>query len=167
MRKVQASHLTCQILYGLSPNPYTTERDNKSVRSQNVISFLLGDMFAMQTRYTRFARAIYCRFAPMRYDINPLTLLTYLACGEECKSISQGVALYRVLNISPVARCSKHIANPARDLYRCVFSVKDNTLKSRSVLLFLSQNVLYVCSKIRFLFARVYDILWAKGLPFA
>ena len=70
------------------------ERTNR-FKSRNVLSFSLRRYVCKQTRYTRFARAIYCRFAPMRYDINPLTLLTYLACGEECKSISLGVALYR------------------------------------------------------------------------
>ena len=87
--------------------------------------FLFGDIFAVRMRYTRFARAIYCRFASMRYDINPLTpRRAYRLCGK-----------YRVLNISPVARCSKHIANLARDLYHGVFSVEDNTL---SWLLFFS-----------------------------
>ena len=51
--------------------------------------FLFGDIFAVRMRYTRFARAIYCRFASMRYDINPLTpRRAYRLCGK-----------YRVLNI--------------------------------------------------------------------
>ena len=63
-----------------------------------------------QTRYTRFARAIYCRFAPMRYDINSLTP------HRAYRLPKANIAL------------EGNIANHARDLYRCVFSVKDNTL---------------------------------------
>ena len=81
--------------------------------------FLLGDIFTFVKyvherwkRYTRFARAIYCRFAPMRYDINPLA-------PERAYRLTQS-------NIAPEG----NITSPIRDLYRCVFSVKDNTLNS-------------------------------------
>ena len=102
---------------GLSPNPYTTERDNKSVCSRNVISFSVLRYVCRQTRYTRFARAIYCSFAPMRYDINPLT-------PRRAYHLPQA-------NITPEG----NITNPRRDLYRCVFSAKDNT-PTPSVFLF-------------------------------
>ena len=53
----------------------------------------------------------------MRYDINPL-ILTYLVFGEYIKAYRLSQA-----NIAPEG----NIANPAMDLYRCVFSVKDNS----------------------------------------
>jgi len=52
-----------------------------------------------------------------------LSLLTYLAFGEKCKSISSR----RHIELR-----WQHIENPVRDLSRCVFSVKDNTLMSRA-----------------------------------
>ena len=60
---MRASHLTGQMLYGLSQNPYTwtpkahislrgtptqAERDNKTVYSRNVISFSVGLMKSLQ-----------------------------------------------------------------------------------------------------------------------
>ena len=48
------------------------ERTNRFVAEMFSL-FFVRRYVCKQTRYTRFARAIYCRFAPMRYDINPLT----------------------------------------------------------------------------------------------
>ena len=97
---MRASHLSGQIQYGLSPNPYykQKERTNRFITAEMFSLFFVRRYVCKQTRYTHFARTIY-----MRYDINPLTLLTYLAYGEECKSISLAEGKYRVLDISTVA----------------------------------------------------------------
>jgi len=107
--QMRASHLTSQILYGLSPNPYYKQKEITNRVRRNVISFSVRRYVCKQTRYTRFARAIYCRFAPMRYDINPFT-------PHRAYRLPQA-------NIAPEG----NITNLARDLYRCVFSITENT----------------------------------------
>ena len=62
--------------------------------------------------------SIYCRSAPIRYEINP-------SFAKQTYRVRQHISS---LYISPLARYANHIENPARDLSRCVFSVKDNTL---------------------------------------
>jgi len=62
--------------------------------------------------------SIYCRFAPIRYKINP-------SFAKQTYRVRQHISS---LYISPLARYANHIENHMRDLSRCVFSVKDNTL---------------------------------------
>ena len=82
--------------------------------------------------------SIYCRSAPIRYEINPFRFWHISPPARNAKA-------YRVLQhisslyISPSARCANHIENPARDLSRCVFSVKDNTLNLTEVCFWLNQ----------------------------
>ena len=64
------------------------------------------------------SNSIYCRFAPIRYEINP-------SFAKQTYRVRQHISS---LYISPSARYANHIENPVRDLSRCVFSVKDNTL---------------------------------------
>ena len=67
--------------------------------------------------------SIYCRSAPIRYEINP-------SFATQTYRVRQQISC---LYISPLARYANHIENPARDLSRCVFSVKDNTLTAFSL----------------------------------
>ena len=64
--------------------------------------------------------SIYCRYAPIRYVINP-------SFAKQTYRVRQHISS---LYISPLARYANHIENPVRDLSRCVFSVKDNTHNS-------------------------------------
>ena len=113
---------------GLSPNPYNDrKREQIGFHSRNVLSFSVRRYVCKQTRYTRFARAIYCRFAPMRYDINPFT-------PHRAYRLPQA-------NIAPEG----NITNLARDLYRCVFSVKDNTHMAELFYLYICPKVSIFC----------------------
>ena len=127
---MRATHLSGQMQCGLSPNPYNKqkERTNRFL-IRNVLSFFVRRYVCKQTRYTRFARAIYCRFAPMRYDINSLTPRR----------------AYRLPKAN-IALEGK-IANHARDLYRCVFSVKDNTLNLSFLFCFHKRFVLILLTR--------------------
>ena len=64
--------------------------------------------------------SIYCRYVPIRYEINP-------SFAEQTYRVRKHISS---LYISPLARYTNHIENPVRDLSRCVFSVKDNTLNA-------------------------------------
>ena len=62
--------------------------------------------------------SIYCRSAPIRYEINP-------SFAKQTYRVRQHISS---LYISPLARYANHIENPAGDLYRCVVSLRGTTL---------------------------------------
>ena len=71
------------------------------------------DMFSL------CSNSIYCRHAPIRYEINPFRFwhISPLARNAKAYRVRQHISS---LYISPLVRYAKHIENPARDLSRCV-----------------------------------------------
>ena len=106
-------------------NTYQQEKDEKLLKF--LVLFLDKHCFCVHRSYFDFvdmpslcsaryiclaANSICFRYAQTRYDINPRSLLTYLACGEECKSISSATA--------HIKRVGVYRKSALADLYRCV-----------------------------------------------
>ena len=121
---MQASHLSGQMQYGLSPNPYTwtpkahillretptqAERDNKTVYSRNVISFSVGLMKSLQGNDKIFTSF---RWNP-RHTLDEIKSVQIQPCEAGFHRVSDFIH-------------HKWIS-PVEDGFDCVFSVKDNT----------------------------------------
>ena len=121
MSKVQASHLTSQTQTWAKPKPLYKQKRAR-IRGENT-SVLALFFFC---RYIHFreicsrkmnsicfrycSSSIYCRYAPIRYEINP-------SFAKQTYRVRQHISS---LYISPLARYANHIENPVRDLSRCV-----------------------------------------------
>ena len=115
---MRASHLSGQMQNGLSPSPYTN-RKSKSKRRKSFYSCSCFSFVDMSTPLTRYVLAL------LELDILPLRVNSIWDKSLVCVA---NISSWRHIELR-----QQHIENPVRDLSRCVFSVKDNTL-TRAVL---------------------------------
>ena len=122
---MRASHLTSQTYSGQAQT-HITNRKSKHARSKKPYVpalFLLGDIFAMRIRYNLVMLGCdISRYARCDMIQIPSRPAGHIACRRQI-SLPLG-----------------NIANPTRDLYRCVFSVKDNTLTERGLVFMYPKN---------------------------